>query len=140
MSIWDDWQDNITKAFRFVPMVSTSEQVFDLLSGKTPDEIADETARKSPDALTDWEYGDYDPVTGMRKEFTDIGYSVLPGARGGSTDFTMADIDRLSKKVPNICMNNSCRWVGSGNCTSNFTCTPCYNTTFYSFFCKFFRV
>ena len=45
MGMWDDWKDNITKAFRYVPMADTAMDVYDFLSGKTPDQIADEKTR-----------------------------------------------------------------------------------------------
>ena len=56
MAIWDDWQENITKAFRYVPMVDSPMDVFDLLSGKTPDQIAEDKVRVMDDELT--QYGD----------------------------------------------------------------------------------
>ena len=56
MAIWDDWQENITKAFRYVPMGDAPMDVFDLLSGKTPDQIAEDKVRVMDDELT--QYGD----------------------------------------------------------------------------------
>ena len=54
MAIWDDMKDNITKAFRFVPMVDSAVDVFDLLSGKTPDQIADTKVQNMDDGLTEF--------------------------------------------------------------------------------------
>ena len=57
MGMWDDWKDNITKAFRYVPMADTAMDVYDFLSGKTPDQIADEKTRAMTenDELSQWE-------------------------------------------------------------------------------------
>ena len=54
MGMWDDWKDNITKAFRYVPMVDTAMDVYDLLSGKTPDQIAENKTKEMANPLDEW--------------------------------------------------------------------------------------